>query len=119
MRCRPPGLGRTITLFSALRLRKLSDMEVVGLKFSSMTTLKLTLKTFEQYYKHRKIPNGTLFAHIQLGHCLWYSMMRLTFQPLINTRLRGLYLLFVNSLSSVASGKLPIHPGSSWSISNS
>ena len=108
-----------MTLFSALRLRKLPDMEVVGLKFLSTTTLKLILKTFEQYYKYRKIPNGTLLAHIQLGYCLWYFTMRSTFQPLINIRLKELYLLFVNLSSSVAFGKLPICPGSSWSMSNS
>ena len=43
----PPGSGKTMTLFSALR--KLPDMEVVGLNFSSATTPELILKTFEQY----------------------------------------------------------------------
>ena len=34
--CGPPGSGKTMTLFSALR--SLPDMEVVGLNFSSATT---------------------------------------------------------------------------------
>ena len=34
--CGPPGSGKTMTLFSALRA--LPDMEVVGLNFSSATT---------------------------------------------------------------------------------
>ncbi|KAJ8594460.1 hypothetical protein M405DRAFT_809051, partial [Rhizopogon salebrosus TDB-379] len=42
----PPGSGKTTTLFSTLR--KLPDMEVVGLNFSRATTPELILKTFEQ-----------------------------------------------------------------------
>ncbi|KAJ8521794.1 hypothetical protein ONZ45_g1564 [Pleurotus djamor] len=49
MLCGPPGSGKTMTLFSALR--KLPDMEVVGLNFSSATTPELILKTFEQYFQ--------------------------------------------------------------------
>lgn len=56
MLCGPPGSGKTMTLFSALR--KLPDMEVVGLNFSSATTPELILKTFEQYCEYRKTPNG-------------------------------------------------------------
>ena len=41
--CGPPGSGKTMTLFSALR--SLPDMEVVGLNFSSATTPELLLKT--------------------------------------------------------------------------
>jgi dynein heavy chain 1 len=44
MLCGPPGSGKTVTLFSALR--KLPDMDVVGLNFSSATTPELILKTF-------------------------------------------------------------------------
>ncbi|KAI9513146.1 dynein heavy chain protein 1 [Russula earlei] len=55
-------------LFSALR--KLPDMEVVGLNFSSATTPELILKTFEQYCEYRKTPNGVLLAPIQLGRWL-------------------------------------------------
>jgi dynein heavy chain 1 len=44
--CGPPGSGKTMTLFSALR--KLPDLEVVGLNFSSATTPELILKTLEQ-----------------------------------------------------------------------
>jgi hypothetical protein len=53
MLCGPPDSGKTMTLFSTLR--KLPDMEVIGLqKFSSTTTPELILKTFEQYCEYRK-----------------------------------------------------------------
>jgi dynein heavy chain 1 len=52
MICGSPGSGKTTTLFSTLR--KLPDMEVVGLNFSSATTPELILKTFEQYSEYRK-----------------------------------------------------------------
>lgn len=68
MLCGPPGSGKTMTLFSALR--KLPDMEVVGLNFSSATTPELILKTFEQYCEYRKTPNGVILAPIQLGRWL-------------------------------------------------
>ncbi|KAI8456036.1 hypothetical protein BY996DRAFT_6412712 [Phakopsora pachyrhizi] len=45
--CGPPGSGKTMTLFSALR--KLSEMDVVGLNFSSATAPELVLKTFDQH----------------------------------------------------------------------
>jgi dynein heavy chain 1 len=54
MLCGPPGSGKTMTLFSALR--KLPDMEVAGLNFSSATMPELVLKTFEQYCQYRKTP---------------------------------------------------------------
>jgi dynein heavy chain 1 len=52
MLCGRPGSGKTTTLFSTLR--KLPDMEVVGLNFSRATTPELTLKTFEQYCEYRE-----------------------------------------------------------------
>ena len=63
--CGPPGSGKTMTLFSALR--KLPDMEVVGLYFSSATTPELILKTFEQYCEYRKTPNGVILAPVQIS----------------------------------------------------
>ena len=66
--CGPPGSGKTMTLFSALR--KLSDMEVVGLNFSSATTPELILKTFEQYCEYRKTPSGVVLAPAQIGRWL-------------------------------------------------
>lgn len=68
MLCGPPGSGKTMTLFSALR--KLPDMEVVGLNFSSATTPELILKTFEQYCEYRKTPNGIILAPVQMGRWL-------------------------------------------------
>ncbi|OCF56381.1 dynein heavy chain 1, cytosolic [Kwoniella mangroviensis CBS 10435] len=66
--CGPPGSGKTMTLFSALR--KLPDLEVVGLNFSSATTPELILKTFEQYCEYRKTPNGLVLAPQQIGRWL-------------------------------------------------
>ncbi|WRT69144.1 uncharacterized protein IL334_006128 [Kwoniella shivajii] len=66
--CGPPGSGKTMTLFSALR--KLPDLEVVGLNFSSATTPELILKTFEQYCEYRKTPNGVVLAPQQIGRWL-------------------------------------------------
>lgn len=66
--CGPPGSGKTMTLFSALR--KLPDMEVVGLNFSSATTPELILKTFEQYCEYRKTPNGVVLCPTMIGRWL-------------------------------------------------
>ncbi|VDN96525.1 unnamed protein product [Rodentolepis nana] len=66
--CGPPGSGKTMTLFSALR--SLPDMEVVGLNFSSATTPELMLKTFDQYCEYRKTPNGLVLAPQQINKWL-------------------------------------------------
>jgi len=66
--CGPPGSGKTMTLFSALR--KLSAMEVVGLNFSSSTTPDLLVKTIEQYCEYRKTSTGTTLAPTQIGRWL-------------------------------------------------
>ena len=66
--CGPPGSGKTMTLFSALR--KLPNMEVIGLNFSSATTPNLLMKTFEQYCEYRKTPNGIVMAPTQIGRWL-------------------------------------------------
>ncbi|GAA6000808.1 hypothetical protein JCM10207_004669 [Rhodosporidiobolus poonsookiae] len=66
--CGPPGSGKTMTLFSALR--KLPDLEVVGLNFSSATTPELILKTFEQHCEYRKTPNGVILAPTAIGRWL-------------------------------------------------
>jgi dynein heavy chain 1 len=59
------GSGKTMTPFSASR--KLPDMDVIGLSFSSATTPELILKTFEQYREYRKTPNGVILAPVQIG----------------------------------------------------
>lgn len=66
--CGPPGSGKTMTLFSALR--KLPNMEVVGLNFSSATTPDLLIKTFEQHCEYKKTLNGVILAPRQIGRWL-------------------------------------------------
>ena len=66
--CGPPGSGKTMTLFSALR--SLPDMEVVGLNFSSATSPELLLKTLDHYCVYNKTPNGIVLAPGQLGKWL-------------------------------------------------
>ncbi|OXV07592.1 hypothetical protein Egran_04643, partial [Elaphomyces granulatus] len=66
--CGPPGSGKTMTLFSALR--KLPNMEVVGLNFSSATAPDLLIKTFEQYCEYRKTLNGVVMSPNQIGRWL-------------------------------------------------
>lgn len=66
--CGPPGSGKTMTLFSALR--KLPNMEVVGLNFSSATTPDLLVKTFEQYCEYKKTLNGVQLSPTQVGRWL-------------------------------------------------
>ncbi|KXS20765.1 hypothetical protein M427DRAFT_130976 [Gonapodya prolifera JEL478] len=63
--CGPPGSGKTMTLLSALR--KLPDMEVVPLNFSSATTPELILKTFDQHCEYRKTPTGLVLAPVAQG----------------------------------------------------
>ena len=66
--CGPPGSGKTMTLLSALR--KLPDVEVAGLNFSSATTPELLLRTFEQHCEYRKTPNGVTLAPVAIGRWL-------------------------------------------------
>ncbi|ERT02584.1 dynein heavy chain, cytoplasmic [Sporothrix schenckii ATCC 58251] len=66
--CGPPGSGKTMTLFSALR--KLPNMEVVGLNFSSATTPDLLIKSFEQYCEYKKTLNGVMLSPTQIGRWL-------------------------------------------------
>lgn len=66
--CGPPGSGKTMTLFAALR--KLPGMEVVGLNFSSATTPELLIKTFDQYCEYRKTLNGVVMSPSQIGRWL-------------------------------------------------
>lgn len=66
--CGPPGSGKTMTLFSALR--KLPNMDVVGLNFSSATTPDLLIKTFEQYCEYKKTLNGVILSPTQVGRWL-------------------------------------------------
>lgn len=66
--CGPPGSGKTMTLFSALR--KLPNMEVAALNFSSATTPDLILKTFDQYCEYRKTLNGVIMSPTLVGRWL-------------------------------------------------
>ncbi|QDS73112.1 Dynein heavy chain, cytoplasmic [Venturia effusa] len=66
--CGPPGSGKTMTLFNSLK--KLENMEVVGLNFSSATTPDLIIKTFDMYCDYKKTLNGVVLAPKQIGQWL-------------------------------------------------
>ncbi|EDQ84975.1 uncharacterized protein MONBRDRAFT_12266 [Monosiga brevicollis MX1] len=66
--CGPPGSGKTMTLFSALRA--LPHFDVAGLNFSSTTTPELLMKTFDQYCEYRRTANGLVLAPTQLNKWL-------------------------------------------------
>ncbi|XP_004348847.1 dynein heavy chain [Capsaspora owczarzaki ATCC 30864] len=66
--CGPPGSGKTMTLFSALRA--LPELEVVGLNFSSATTPELLLRTLDHYCEYKRTPNGMVISPIQPGKWL-------------------------------------------------
>jgi dynein heavy chain 1 len=61
--CGPPGSGKTMTLFSALRV--LPHFEVVGINFSSATGVDLIMKTLDQYCQYRKTPDGLTMSPVQ------------------------------------------------------
>jgi dynein heavy chain 1 len=63
--CGPPGSGKTMTLFSSLR--SLTNMQVVGLNFSSATTPELLLKTFDHYCVQERTPNGVVLRPRERG----------------------------------------------------
>jgi dynein heavy chain 1 len=66
--CGPPGSGKTMTLFSALRA--LPHFEVAGLNFSSTTTPDLLMKTFDQYCEYRRTASGVVLAPAQVNKWL-------------------------------------------------
>lgn len=66
--CGPPGSGKTMTLFGALR--KASNLDVVGLNFAKGTTPQLLIKTLEQYCEYKKTVNGTELVPSKIGRWL-------------------------------------------------
>lgn len=66
--CGPPGSGKTMTLFGALR--KSQNLDVVGLNFSKATTPDLLIKSIEQYCEYKKTVNGTFLSPNQIGRWL-------------------------------------------------
>lgn len=66
--CGPPGSGKTMTLFSALR--KSPNLDVVGLNFSKATTPDLLVKSLEQHCEYKKTMNGTTLCPSQIGRWL-------------------------------------------------
>jgi dynein heavy chain 1 len=66
--CGPPGSGKTMTLFGALR--KSPNLDVVGLNFSKATTPELLIKSIEQYCEYKKTVNGTVLSPTQIGRWL-------------------------------------------------
>lgn len=66
--CGPPGSGKTMTLFGALR--KSPSLDVVGLNFSKATTPELLIKSIEQYCEYKKTINGIVLSPTQIGRWL-------------------------------------------------
>ncbi|KAF5093945.1 hypothetical protein D0Z00_003775 [Geotrichum galactomycetum] len=66
--CGPPGSGKTMTLFGALR--KLPNLDVVGLNFSKATTPSLLIKSLEQHCEYKKTMKGTILSPSQIGRWL-------------------------------------------------
>lgn len=60
--CGPPGSGKTMTLMATLK--KLTDMEMVFINFSSSTTPALVLKTFDHYCEIKKTNTGLVMTPI-------------------------------------------------------
>lgn len=56
--CGPPGSGKTMTLMATLK--KLTDMEMIFINFSSSTTTELITKTFDHYCDIKKTNSGLL-----------------------------------------------------------
>jgi len=56
--CGPPGSGKTMTLMSTLK--SLPDFEMVFVNFSSSTSPKLLLQTFDQYCEYVKSTSGVI-----------------------------------------------------------
>lgn len=66
--CGPPGCGKTMTLFGALR--KSQNASVIGLNFSKATTPELLIKSIEQYCTYTKTMNGLQLSPTQIGRWL-------------------------------------------------
>ena len=66
--CGPPGSGKTMTLFDALRA--LPEFVVVGLNFSSATSPELIMDTFHQHCEYITTPTGTVLHPKQLNKWL-------------------------------------------------
>lgn len=66
--CGPPGSGKTMTLFGALR--KSPNLDVMGLNFSKATTPNLLIKSLEQHCEYKKTMNGMTLCPSQIGRWL-------------------------------------------------
>lgn len=66
--CGPPGSGKTMTLFNALK--DLPEYEPALLNFSSSSSPEMVLETLHQYCEYRRTPAGTVLAPIQPGKWL-------------------------------------------------
>ena len=58
--CGPPGSGKTMTLMATLK--KVTDMEMIFINFSSSTTPALILKTFDHYCEIKKTNTGLVMT---------------------------------------------------------
>ena len=66
--CGPPGSGKTMVLLAALR--RLADLDVVGVNFSSATTPVLLRRLLEQHCVYTRTPSGAVLEPAQPGRWL-------------------------------------------------
>lgn len=66
--CGPPGSGKTMTLMATLK--KVTDMEMIFINFSSSTTPALILKTFDHYCEIKKTNAGLVMTPLQANKWL-------------------------------------------------
>ncbi|KAK9454647.1 dynein heavy chain, N-terminal region 1-domain-containing protein [Dipodascopsis uninucleata] len=66
--CGPPGSGKTMSLLNTLR--RMPNVEVVGINFSSETKPDLIVRTLEQYCSYSKSQNKTILSPSQVGRRL-------------------------------------------------
>lgn len=66
--CGPPGSGKTMVLLAALR--RLADLDVVGVNFSSATTPVLLRRLLEQHCVYTRTPTGVTLEPTQPGRWL-------------------------------------------------
>ena len=80
--CGPPGSGKTMTLFEALR--KSPQLELLSLNFSKETSPLSLLKSLDQYCEYRKTNRGVQLTPRINGKWVVVFVMKLIYRKLIS-----------------------------------